>query len=130
IFELAPAIIRTIVRSETASIHEELFARNHEAYAPKIRAVVETGMLIDARDYLRACRLRRRYQREMAKLFETFDALMTPAAPATAPEGITTTGDPVMNAPWTLADFPIMTLPYAPGANGLPLVVPFFGPTS
>jgi len=128
IFELALPMLRTIVRSETASIHEQLFPPNRETYAPKIRAVVETGMLIDARDYLRARRLRRRYQREMAKLFEKFDALMTPAAPGTAPEGITTTGDPVMNAPWTLADFPIMTLPYARGANGLPIAVQLSGP--
>ncbi|HYR44083.1 MAG TPA: amidase, partial [Terriglobia bacterium] len=128
IFELAQAMIRTIVRCETASVHEQLFPPNRETYAPKIRAVVETGMLIDARDYLRARRLRRQYQRGMAKLFENFDALMTPAAPGTAPEGITTTGDPVMNAPWTLADFPIMTLPYALGANGLPMSVQLCGP--
>jgi Asp-tRNA(Asn)/Glu-tRNA(Gln) amidotransferase A subunit family amidase len=28
-----------------------------------------------------------------------------------------------MNGPWTLADFPTMTLPYALGANGLPIGV-------
>jgi Asp-tRNA(Asn)/Glu-tRNA(Gln) amidotransferase A subunit family amidase len=59
----------------------------------------------------------------MARLFEKFDVLLTPAAPGTAPEGLTTTGDPVMNAPWTLADFPTVTLPFALGSNGLPLAV-------
>ena len=28
-----------------------------------------------------------------------------------------------MNAPWTLADFPTVTLPFALGSNGLPLAV-------
>src|SRR5207248_471872 len=110
-------------KSETASVHERVFPSNRETYGPKIRAVVETGMLIPAEDYVRARRVRRKYQQEMARLFERFDVLMTPAAPGTAPEGLTTTGDPVMNGPWTLADFPTMTLPHALGANGLPIGV-------
>ena len=122
IFELWPAILRTICRSEAASNHSELFPSNRDTYAPKIRALVETGMLIDATDYVRVRRVRRVYQREMAKLFDRFDALMTPAAPGTAPDP-STTGDPVMNGPWTLANFPTMTIPHALGANGLPISV-------
>jgi Asp-tRNA(Asn)/Glu-tRNA(Gln) amidotransferase A subunit family amidase len=128
IFEVANPVVRTIIRSETASVHEKLFPANRETYSPKIRAMVETGMLVPAEDYVRARRVRRKYQRDMARLFEKFDALMTPAAPGTAPEGITTTGDPVMNGPWTLADFPTMTLPHAVGANGLPIGVQLSGP--
>jgi len=124
VFELWPAILRTIARSEAASNHSELFPPNRDTYAPKIRALVETGMLINASDYVRARRIRRVYQREMVKLFDRFDALMTPAAPGTAPDP-STTGDPVMNGPWTLANFPTMTLPHAYGANGLPISVQF-----
>jgi Asp-tRNA(Asn)/Glu-tRNA(Gln) amidotransferase A subunit family amidase len=90
--------------------------------------LVETGKLVPAGDYLRAKRLRRRYQKEMARLFENFDVLLTPAAPGTAPRGIETTGDPIMNGPWTLSDFPTVTLPYALGANGLPIGVQLTGP--
>src|SRR5437867_8068480 len=122
IFEVAPATLRTIIRAVTASVHEQVFPPNRHLYGPKIRPVVETGMLIDASDYVRARRIRRKYQSEMVKLFERFDALMTPAAPGTAPD-LSTTGDPVMNGPWTLADFPTMTLPHALGANGLPFGV-------
>jgi aspartyl-tRNA(Asn)/glutamyl-tRNA(Gln) amidotransferase subunit A len=127
IFEIQQSILRTILRSETSSIHEALFAKHPEAYGPKLRMLVETGMLISAADYLRAKRLRRKYQREMGQLFENFDVLLTPAAPGTAPHGITTTGDPVMNGPWTLSDFPIMTLPYALCDNGLPIGVQLTG---
>src|SRR5262249_1101793 len=128
VFEIQQSILRTILRSETSSIHEALFRKHPEAYGPKLRILVETGMLVHANDYLRAKRLRRKYQREMAQLFENFDVLLTPAAPGTAPRGITTTGDPVMNGPWTLSDFPTMTLPYALGANGLPIGVQLTGP--
>ena len=128
IFEIQQSILRTILRCETSSIHEHLFAEHSETYGPKLRMLVETGMLVPADDYLRAKRLRRKYQREMAGLFDTFDVLLTPAAPGTAPHGISTTGDPVMNGPWTLSDFPTMTLPCALGANGLPLGIQLTGP--
>jgi len=128
IFDLAQPILRTILRSEVASVHEQLFRAHPESYREKLRALVETGMLLDARQYLRARRIRRQYRRDMARLFEKFDGLMTPAATGTAPEGIGSTGDPVMNAPWTLADFPTMTLPHALGSNGLPIGVQFSSP--
>ncbi len=128
IFDLAQPILRTILRSEVASVHEQLFRAHPESYREKLRALIETGMLLDATQYLRARRVRRKYRREMARLFEKFDGLMTPAATGTAPEGIGSTGDPVMNAPWTLADFPTMTLPHALGSNGLPIGVQFSGP--
>jgi aspartyl-tRNA(Asn)/glutamyl-tRNA(Gln) amidotransferase subunit A len=128
IFDIQQAILRTLLRSETSSIHERLFAEHSATYSPKLRTLIETGMLVDAADYLHAKRLRRKYQREMAGLFEKFDVLMTPAARGPAPEGIGATGDPVMNGPWTLSDFPTMTLPFALAANGLPLGIQLTGP--
>jgi aspartyl-tRNA(Asn)/glutamyl-tRNA(Gln) amidotransferase subunit A len=128
IFDRQQTILRTLLRSETASIHERLFSEHANTYGPKLRALIEMGMLIDAQDYIRARRMRRRYQHEMAKLFENFDVLMTPPARGAAPKGIDTTGDPVMNGPWTLTDFPTMTLPHAVNAEGLPIGVQLTGP--
>jgi aspartyl-tRNA(Asn)/glutamyl-tRNA(Gln) amidotransferase subunit A len=128
IFALAGPALRTIVRCETASVHERMLPEHLDAYGEKLRALIETGMLVEAGDYLRARRIRRQYQREMVKLFGRFDALMTPAARGTAPEGINSTGDAVMNGPWTLADFPTVTLPHALGSNGLPLGIQLSGP--
>jgi len=127
IFSAANSALQIIVQAEAASVHEHLFAAHAKTYTNKIRAVVEAGMRVSATDYLRARRTRGKYQRDMARLFEKFDVLMTPAAPGTAPEGLATTGDPVMNAPWTLADFPTVTLPFALGTNGLPLAVQLSG---
>src|SRR5262245_65566124 len=85
-------------------------------------------MLMYASDYIRARRLRRKYQLQMAKLFEHFDVLLTPAAKGAAPRGIETTGDPVMNGPWTLTNFPTMTVPHALTEEGLPIGVQLTGP--
>jgi aspartyl-tRNA(Asn)/glutamyl-tRNA(Gln) amidotransferase subunit A len=123
IFDLHPAILRTIVRSEAAATHQELIRKKPAAYGPKLRDLVQMGELIEASAYLRARRIRRHYQRDMVRLFEHVDVLLTPGASGPAPEGIGATGDPVMQAPWTLADFPTMTLPSAVASNGLPLGV-------
>jgi Asp-tRNA(Asn)/Glu-tRNA(Gln) amidotransferase A subunit family amidase len=121
IFDIHQAIIRTIVRSEAGAVHSKLITEKPDAYGPKLRELVQLGMLIDSTDYLRARRIRRHYGREMVRLFDHFDVLLTPGAPGPAPAGIGATGDPVMQAPWTLADFPTMTLPSGLSANGMPL---------
>jgi aspartyl-tRNA(Asn)/glutamyl-tRNA(Gln) amidotransferase subunit A len=123
IFGRHQEILRTILQSETATIHRRRFAESPEAYGPKIRSLIEAGLAVQAVDYVHAQRMRRQYQHDMAKLFANFDVLMTPPAPGTAPEGIGSTGDPVMNGPWTLTDFPTMTLPHTLGSNGLPIGV-------
>jgi aspartyl-tRNA(Asn)/glutamyl-tRNA(Gln) amidotransferase subunit A len=127
-FALQMPILRTILRADVAAIHEELYPTYPTAYGPILRQLIETGMLVSAEDYLHARRLRRHFQREMTRLFETFDVLLTPAAPGPAPAGIGATGSAVMNGPWSLADFPTMTLPFGLAANGLPLGIQLSGP--
>jgi aspartyl-tRNA(Asn)/glutamyl-tRNA(Gln) amidotransferase subunit A len=128
IFDVHQPILRTILRSEAASVHERLFAEHASTYGPRVRALIETGMLVEAADYLRAKRLRRNYQRAMARLFERSDVLMTPAARGTAPKGLDTTGDAMMNGPWTLSDFPTMTLPLALCSDEMPVGIQLTGP--
>jgi Asp-tRNA(Asn)/Glu-tRNA(Gln) amidotransferase A subunit family amidase len=43
-----------------------------------------------------------------------------PAAPGPAPRGLASTGDPVMNSPWTAIGSPAISIPL-PVAGGLPL---------
>jgi aspartyl-tRNA(Asn)/glutamyl-tRNA(Gln) amidotransferase subunit A len=127
-FDLCQPILRTILRADVAAVHENLFPAHPGAYGPKLRELIETGMLVSAEDYLHARRLRRHFQREMTRLFESFDVLLTPAAPGPAPVGIGATGSAVMNGPWSLADFPTMTLPFGLAANRLPLGIQLSGP--
>jgi Asp-tRNA(Asn)/Glu-tRNA(Gln) amidotransferase A subunit family amidase len=49
------------------------------------------------------------------------DVWVSPSAPGTAPEGLDSTGDPVMNLPWSQAGLPSISIPSGRGQNGLPL---------
>ena len=48
------------------------------------------------------------------------DLLISPAARGPAPRGLESTGDPVMNLPWTHAGMPAMSLPGG-WVGGLPV---------
>jgi Asp-tRNA(Asn)/Glu-tRNA(Gln) amidotransferase A subunit family amidase len=58
---------------------------------------------------------------------EGFDAVLTPAAPGEAPEGLGWTGDPAFNTLWTLLHGPCVTVPAGVGPRGLPLGVQVAG---
>jgi Asp-tRNA(Asn)/Glu-tRNA(Gln) amidotransferase A subunit family amidase len=56
-----------------------------------------------------------------------FDAVLCPAAPGEAPEGLGWTGDPAFNSLWTLLHGPCVTVPAGTGPKGLPLGVQLAG---
>jgi len=128
IFDIQSAILMTIMRAEMASAHNEIHRNSSESYKTKLRGLVETGMLLDAGSYLNARRLRRIYQTEMSQLFNHCDLLISLGAKDTAPEGLGYTGDPAFSGPWTLADFPTITLPHSLAANGMPVAIQLSAP--
>ena len=111
------------MRTEAAAAHEALHRQQADKYGPNIRGLIESGLLVSSAEYLRACRLRAIYQSEMARLFADCDVILSPGARGAAPYGIETTGDPILSAPWTLADFPTLSLPVALDETGLPIGV-------
>ena len=128
VFDLALGTLRTIMRAELSSVHERLHARHANQYSPRIRGLVESGLLLSSGDYLRALRIRVIYQREMLKLFSQCDVILSPGARGPAPRGLDHTGDPIISAPWTLADFPTLSLPLTLDGNGLPLGIQVSAP--
>ncbi|MDJ0387223.1 amidase [Roseomonas sp. E05] len=61
-------------------------------------------------------------------LMDSFDVLLTAAAPSEAPLGLEATGDPACNALWTALHGPCISLPAGTGAAGMPLGVQLVAP--
>jgi Asp-tRNA(Asn)/Glu-tRNA(Gln) amidotransferase A subunit family amidase len=94
-----------------------------------LRSRIERGRNVLARDYLDARARRRQLEASLVELFEQrYDAILTPAALGTAPQGLASTGDPAPCALWTFTGMPALSVPLMQGANGLPLGVQLVGP--
>ena len=55
------------------------------------------------------------------------DLWLAPAAVGPAPATLESTGDPIMNLPWTQAGLPAVNLPIGFAQNGLPLGLQLVG---
>ena len=110
---------QTIMQVEAAEVHSELYRSNPDSYASRMRALIETGLLIPGVYYLRAQRIRRRFRREVETMLGDVDALAMPTASTLAPPR-ETTGDRTFQAPWSLIGLPSITLPCGV-IDGLPV---------
>ena len=116
-----PALLRTIMLAEAARHLAGLRARSASLLSTTLKAALDEGALIDAAHYDAALARRARMIDELAPLQDACDAFVTPAAPAAAPRGIGTTGDPSCCTLWSLLGAPAIALPMARDAAGLPL---------
>ena len=112
-----------LVAAETALSHSDLTPRYEERYAKATRELLETGRAVTVDALCEARAGRRRLRQELHERMDDhdLDILVTPAAPGPAPAGIDSTGDPVMNLPWTHAGVPAVTVPVSDADDGLPV---------
>jgi len=112
-----------IMAAEVARVHQDWLARFGELYHAKTRELVERGMDISETRLAAALEERARFQESLEKATDRagIDLWISPSAPGPAPEGLASTGDPVMNLPWTQAGVPTLSLPAGGTAHGLPM---------
>ncbi len=118
---------RIIMWVEAAAYHEKLFEKNREQYSPKMREMVEIGLLIPSVDYLRAQKIKRLFRREMDRMMQEYDCLLTPATSSAAPKNLSSTGDPWFQVPWSLSGLPAISIPSGLNDEGLPLGIQLVG---
>jgi Asp-tRNA(Asn)/Glu-tRNA(Gln) amidotransferase A subunit family amidase len=64
---------------------------------------------------------------ELALAMRHLDALLTVSVIGEAPEGLSSTGDPLFNRTWTFLGTPAVHLPGFTGPNGMPVGVQLIG---
>ena len=104
------------------------YAKNREVLGPRTRAAIEEGEAIPARDYIAALDWADVLYAGLSEIFERCDAILCPAAPGPAPEGLDFTGDAIFNGLWTLVGTPAVTVPAFTASNGLPMGAQLVGP--
>lgn len=128
-FEEIRARHQLIVAAEAAQVHAQWYSVYRDDYHPKTAALIEQGREIAVGRLAEAMTGRRRLRKSLTELMDEhgLDLWISPAAPGPAPDGLASTGDPVMNLPWTHSGLPAVNLPAGTNDDGLPLGVQVTG---
>lgn len=118
---------KTIMDAEMAANLRNLVAENESNTSSQTIELLARGAQVLATDYLLAQERLHVAAAGFDEYFEHFDAILTPATLGAAPEGLASTGDPVMSTLWTFAGLPCLSMPLLQTETGLPLGVQLVG---
>jgi Asp-tRNA(Asn)/Glu-tRNA(Gln) amidotransferase A subunit family amidase len=113
----------TIVAVEAAIIHQTWFLEFGDRYHPKTIELIKKGQLIEPTVYQHALLSPGKLRDDLQSLqiSHNIDLWLSPSAQGVAPLGLSNTGDPVMNLPWTHCGYPTLNIPAGENENGLPM---------
>ena len=115
--------------AEAAQVHADWFREYGNLYSEKLADLIRRGQQITHIQLQNALAARDTFRAEMRRTFldHNIDAWITPSTIGPAPKGLESTGDPVMNLPWTQAGLPAINLPAGKSQDGLPLGLQVIG---
>jgi Asp-tRNA(Asn)/Glu-tRNA(Gln) amidotransferase A subunit family amidase len=112
-----------ILAAQAAQVHAPWFSNYRHLYHHRTAELIEKGLKVSESLLAMALNDQRQFGLDLSTLMDIhgIGAWISPAARGAAPSGLSSTGDPVMNLPWTQAGFPTLGLPTGTNADGLPL---------
>jgi len=118
---------RTVMEAEMGANLAAEYEKGRDRLSESLRAQLERGRGYSALDYQMALARIPKVAEGLRELFDHYDALLTPSAAGTAPQGLASTGDPAFCTIWTFCGMPALNLPLMRGAGGLPLGMQLVG---
>jgi Asp-tRNA(Asn)/Glu-tRNA(Gln) amidotransferase A subunit family amidase len=109
----------TVMFYEGARFHQQRF-HEYGSRLADLADLVRDGLQISVERYDEARRYIAECTVKVSRMYEATPVILTPAATGPAPLGLSSTGDPRMNAPWTAMGMPAISISM-PVSSGLPL---------
>lgn len=118
-----------ILSAEAAQVHGEWFNKYETLYSAKFTELIQRGQKITNDQLRSALAARDQFRKDMQRAFvdHNVDLWICPSTIGAAPKGIDSTGDPIMNLPWTQAGLPCMNIPAGKNQEDLPLGLQVIG---
>jgi Asp-tRNA(Asn)/Glu-tRNA(Gln) amidotransferase A subunit family amidase len=112
-----------ILAAEAAQVHREWFGKHENLYSSRFTELLRRGQSIPDDQLQNALSARDNFRAEIRRTFldHNIDVWISPSTLGAAPKGLDSTGDPVMNLPWTQAGLPAINVPAGRNGAGLPL---------
>ncbi|MFW5791165.1 MAG: amidase [Desulfohalobiaceae bacterium] len=113
----------SLIAAEAAQVHDSWFREHRALYSEATSRLLEQGASVDSGDLPRLRQSCLELRRALQDLMDRHDlsAWISPAAVGPATVGLQSTGDPVMNLPWTHAGLPVLSLPLLHSREELPI---------
>jgi len=123
IFAGAVECHRTIMLSDLANSYAGLYSQGKDKISVELCNLIEKGQTYPAMNYIAAVEQIPAFNAALKDIFDSYDAVLTPATTGEAPVGLASTGSPVFCTIWTLCGVPAISLPLLAGQDGMPLGV-------
>ncbi|MGI6225355.1 MAG: amidase [Peptococcales bacterium] len=113
---------RELGAAEMAQVHSAWYGKHKDLYSLHSVQVFEKGEKISSAKLSELQIKGKELRGKLAKIMEEegIDLWVSPSATDTAPLGLESTGNPIMNLPWTHAGVPVISLPVGQDSNKLP----------
>lgn len=112
-----------IMSAEAAQVHERWFQKYEDLYSSKFTDLIKRGQSITDSQLQTAFESRDKFRNQITQTMsdKDIDLWISPPTIGPAPKGLDSTGDPIMNLPWTQIGFPAINLPAGKSEDDLPM---------
>ncbi|MFN4312436.1 MAG: amidase [Ferrovibrio sp.] len=119
---------KTVMETDLAVNLAREYDDSPEQISTVLREMIARGRAgYSSFDYARAIEAIERLSAALEDTLFAYDAIITPAAPGVAPQGLHATGSPVFCTVWTFCGMPAVSIPLLQGENGMPIGVQLVG---
>ena len=117
---------QVIMMGEAFAFHEQNLKTRRQDYGNMVRDRFLLGGLLTISDYVQAQRVRRLIKREMGRVLQEVDVMVTPTSPKPAPllegySGLSTLLSPSFTGPFNVSGLPAISVPGGFTSAGLPI---------
>lgn len=110
-FDASLRLQQIVQFSDIAKNYGPIADANPDRVSGKLKEIIAEGRTFSNADYRAARAARDPLYESLQPLLANYNAIITPAAPGVALEGLSATGSPMFNALWTYLGMPCISLP-------------------